>query len=68
MAGQPDLILQLGRHIGEELRARGYPAFTLHAITKVSLNGRPPQPLIDPAVDLMSIRDIGPRDWVLPGP
>lgn len=68
MAGQPDLILQLAHHIGDELRRRGYPPFTLHAITRVSLNGRPPQPMIDPAVDLLQIRDVGPRTWVLPGP
>jgi hypothetical protein len=68
MAGQPDLILQLARHIGDDMHARGYRAFTLHAITHVSLNGRPPQAMIDPAIDLLAIDDIGPRDWVLPAP
>jgi hypothetical protein len=68
MAGQPDLILQLGHHIGDDLRARGYPPFTLHAITNTSLNGRAPQPMLDPSVDLLSIRDLGPRGWVLPPP
>ncbi len=68
MAGQPDMILQLAHHIGRDLRARGYGDFTLHAITHVSLNGRAPQPLVDPTVDLLSIRDLGPRDWVLPAP
>lgn len=68
MAGQPDLILQLARHVGAELRRRGYPAFTLHALTRVSLNGRAPVSLIDPEVDLLSIQDLGPRDWVLPAP
>ena len=68
LGGQPDLILQLARHVGADLRRRGYPSFTLHAITRVSLNGRAPAPMIDPAVDLLSIRDLGPRDWVLPPP
>jgi hypothetical protein len=68
MAGQPDLILQLAHHIGRDLRARGYPHFSLHAVTAVSLNGRAPVPIIDPAVDLLQIRDLGPRDWVLPQP
>lgn len=68
MGGQPDLILQLARHIGDDLHARGYRDFTLHAETAVSLNGRAPRPLIDPAVDLLSITDIGPRRWVVSGP
>lgn len=69
MAGQPDLILQLARHVADDLIRRGYPPdFTLHARTAVSLNGRPPRPLIDFAVDLREITDLGPRDWVLPGP
>lgn len=68
MGGQPDLILQLAHAIARDLRARGHRDFTLHAITAVSLNGRPPAPLIDPSVDLARITDRGPRDWVLPAP
>lgn len=68
MGGQPDLVLQLARHIGDELRAKGHRDFTLHAITRVSLNGRAPIAMIDPAVDLLSVRDVGARDWVLPAP
>jgi len=68
LGGQPDLILQLAHHIGRELRARGYRDFALHAITRVSINGRAPVPLIDPTVDLLRVRDLGPRDWVLPAP
>jgi vitamin K-dependent gamma-carboxylase len=67
-AGQPDLILSLARHIGDHLRAKGYRDFTLHAITWVSLNGRAPTRMIDPTVDLLSVTDVGPRDWVLAGP
>jgi hypothetical protein len=68
MAGQPDLILQLARHIGDDLRARGHHDIRVFAETTVSLNGRPPRPLIDPAVDLLSVRDLGTRRWVLPDP
>ena len=67
-AGQPDLILQLARRIGDDLHAKGYREFTLHAITRVSLNGRAPIAMIDPEVDLLTVRDLGPRTWVLPGP
>ncbi|MBX3155067.1 MAG: HTTM domain-containing protein [Deltaproteobacteria bacterium] len=68
MCSQPDLILQLARHIGRDLRDRGYPAFRLYAFTAVSLNGRAPAPMIDPTVDLLEVSDIGPRTWVLPEP
>jgi vitamin K-dependent gamma-carboxylase len=68
MAGQPDLILQLARHIGASLRGRGFRDFAVHAETAISLNARRPAPMIDPAVDLLRVRDIGPRDWVLPAP
>jgi hypothetical protein len=68
MSGQPDLILQLARVIGRDLEARGYHSFQIHAITAVSINGRSPVPMIDPAVDLRSIRDVGERTWVLPAP
>jgi hypothetical protein len=68
MGGQPDLILQLARRIGADLRARGYRNVRVYAETAVSLNGRKAVPMIDPRVDLLSIRDVGTRDWVLPAP
>jgi hypothetical protein len=68
LAGQPDMILQLAHEIGGDLHAKGYRDFTLHAITLVSLNGRPPATMIDPDVDLLGVRDMGARTWVLPAP
>jgi vitamin K-dependent gamma-carboxylase len=68
MAGQPDLILQLAREIGDDLHAQGYGSFELHARTGVSLNGRAPHPLIDPEVDLLQVSDAGERGWVLAAP
>ncbi len=68
MSGQPDLIRQLARHIAADLRRQGYGAVAVHAETAVSLNGRPPVPLIDPAVDLARVGDLGPRAWVTPVP
>jgi vitamin K-dependent gamma-carboxylase len=68
MAGQPDLVLQLARHIEGELRAAGHGDVAVHAETYVSLNGRRPAAMIDPAVDLTRVTDLGPRDWVLPAP
>ena len=68
MAGQPDLILQLARRIAADYRAAGAGAVQVFAETRVSLNGRAPAPMIDPAVDLARISDVGARRWVLPAP
>jgi hypothetical protein len=68
MGGQPDLILQLARTIGADLRRRGYVVRALRASTQVSLNGRASVPMIDPDIDLLTLRDVGPRSWVTPAP
>jgi len=68
MGGQPDLILQLARHVGDDLHRRGYHRVRVFAETSVSLNGRPPKPMIDPMVDLLRVHDVGPREWVLSEP
>jgi hypothetical protein len=68
MAGQPDLIAQLARHIATDLRRAGYAVVAVQAETQVSLNGRRPVPLVDPLIDLSRVRDLGPRSWVLPAP
>jgi vitamin K-dependent gamma-carboxylase len=68
MSGQPDLILQLAHRIAADLRAGGLDVVAVRADTAVSLDGRPAAPMIDPAVDLSRVRDVGARDWVLPAP
>lgn len=68
-SGQPDMILQLGQHIGRSFITQGHPDTQLYVDAIVSLNGRPAQPLIDPHVDLMQLRDsLAPKLWILPGP
>jgi len=69
MVGQPDLILQMAKHIGREYEARGYGHVQVYADAQSSLNGRRPAPLIDPHVDLMQVRDsLAPATWILPAP
>jgi hypothetical protein len=68
MAGQPDLILQLAHRIGRDLIAQGHHDVRVRALTSVSLNARRSVPLIDPDRDLLRVRDLGERDWVLPAP
>jgi hypothetical protein len=69
MSGQPDLILQLARHIRNDFAARGFGPVEVRVQAMVSLNGRKIAPLIDPTVDLASVHDgIGRATWILPAP
>ena len=60
MSGQPDLVFQLAQHIGADLRARGFEDVEVRADARVSLNGRPPAPLLDPHADLLALSDVAP--------
>jgi hypothetical protein len=51
-ARDPDMIYQLCQFIRQDLATRGYPKVEVRALSLVSLNGRKPQLLIDPSVDL----------------
>ncbi len=69
MSGQPDMVLQLGKHVGEQAKKRGLQDVQVFVDALVSLNGRPGAPMIDPSVDLMTVRDgVGLAGWILPAP
>jgi len=69
MAGQPDLILQMAQYIGREYEAREKRPVEVYATARISLNGRRAAPLVDPSVNLMTVRDgLGPASWILPAP
>jgi hypothetical protein len=65
---QPDLVLQLGRHIGREWEARAGGPVRVRAEVLVSLNGRRSQLLVDPELDLLEIDDAYAGRWILPEP
>jgi hypothetical protein len=69
MSGQPDMILRLAHDLAADFRTRGWLDVQVYAETQVSLNGRPPVPLIDPGVDLAQVRPTLLRaTWILPAP
>jgi len=69
MAGQPDLIAQLARHMARDFERRGRGPVEVRAEALVSLNGRRARPMIDPARDLARQSDsLAPADWILPAP
>jgi vitamin K-dependent gamma-carboxylase len=67
MTTKPELILLFSHHLAEQKRREGYDAVEVRVRVMVSLNGREPQLLIDPNVDLAK-EDVSllPARWVVP--
>jgi len=68
MVGRPEM-LRLFAHRLEYLwqREHGPVDVEVRALTAVSLNGRPSQPLVDPARDLTAVGySLAAADWILP--
>lgn len=66
-SGQPDMILQLCHFIRDDLRKAGFRKIQIRARVMVSLNGRKPQLLVNPAVDLAAERrTLGHASWIMP--
>ncbi len=69
MVSQPDLVVQLARHIHDDLLQHGHGSLAVHAASRVSLNGRRSAPFIDPSVDLAHLENtMDLRRIVLPAP
>ena len=64
---KPDLVVQFAHYLAEEKRREGYDNVEVRARILASLNGREPQLLIDPNVDLAKEQvSLFPKSWVLP--
>jgi hypothetical protein len=64
---KPDLILHFGHYLAEEKRREGYDNVEVRARVMVSLNGRQPQLLVDPNVDLAKEEvSLLPASWIMP--
>lgn len=67
MIHDPDMIRQFAHRLEQGLRERGRTGMEIRAVTSISLNGLPRQPMIDPEVDLASLPGtLGPSDWIVP--
>ena len=67
MSGHPDLILEFSHFLADEFRQAGQSEIEIRALTLVALNGREPQMLIDPNVDLAAEqRSWRAKRWILP--
>ncbi len=67
MATHPDMILQYAHHL-RDLRAAAGQDIAIYPRFRVSLNGGPRRPFLDPAADLSTLhwQWWGAKDWVLP--
>jgi hypothetical protein len=67
MTTKPDLIVQFAHYLAEQKRREGYDNVEVRAHVMASLNGRKPQSMVDPNVDLTKERmSLLPARWVLP--
>lgn len=63
----PDMVLRTAHQMSDDLRAQGFEDVEIHAELDVSLNGREPQPLVDPRMDLAAQPvSLAPAPWILP--
>jgi hypothetical protein len=61
------MVLQFAHHLADVYRKQGYPRIQVRARVDASLNGRRPQALIDPDVDLAAEpRNLLPARWIVP--
>ncbi|MDB4972254.1 MAG: Vitamin K-dependent gamma-carboxylase [Myxococcaceae bacterium] len=68
MATQPDMILAFAHELARRERAEGRDV-AIYADVFIVLNGRPPQRLVDPTVDLTREHEgFAPKRWLLEGP
>ena len=64
---KPDLLVLFGHYLAEVKRREGYDTVEVRAHVMVSLNGREPQLLIDPTVDLAKEKvSLLPTRWIVP--
>ena len=67
MTTKPDLIVQFAHYLAEEKRREGYDNVEVRARVMASLNGRQPQLLVDPNVDLTKEQvSLLPARWIVP--
>jgi len=67
MEHDPEMMRQLAHFLASRLREAGKGDLEVHAVTAISFNGRPKQPLVDPAVDLARLPSTAdPASWIEP--
>src|ERR1700752_663963 len=67
MITKPDLVVHFAHYLADQKKREGYENVEVRARVMVSLNGREPQLLIDPNVDLAKEEvSLLPQRWIVP--
>lgn len=67
MASRPDMILQFAYFLADKMHRQGVPNVEVRAHVMASLNGRKPQLLVDPSVDLSrQPHNLAHARWIMP--
>lgn len=67
LGSDPDLLVQFSQFLAAEFRQKQGRGVEIHAQVLCSLNGRQPQLLVDPQIDLASqTRSLAPQPWIIP--
>jgi hypothetical protein len=67
MSEDPELLREFACYLKRNLAAADLGQFEVHVVALCSLNGRKPQLLIDPGVDLgVQPRTLFPQKWIVP--
>ena len=68
VTSRPDMTVQFAHHLADQFRREGRENVEVRAYIIASLNGREPQLLINPFVDLANVPTvwIGHADWIFP--
>jgi vitamin K-dependent gamma-carboxylase len=67
MLARPDMLLQFAHFLAAQARTNGAQNVEVRAVVRASLNGRAPQLLLDPSVNLAAIpRTLRSANWIRP--
>ena len=67
MKTRPDMILQFSHHLAQEMRRQGHENIEIRVLANAALNGRQPQLLIDPTINLAAQeQSLLPSLWIVP--
>ena len=68
MTSRPHMMVQFAHYLEDRMRDEGYEDVEVRARIFASLNGREPQQLVDPQIDLTKVSYpwFGHADWILP--
>lgn len=67
MSTQPDFIIQYAHYLGHHFASQGHENVQVFVESYVALNGERSRPYIDPAIDLMTVKEsFAHKKWILP--